>query len=210
MKAKMQIIGAVTLVLVVALGAWNVAFAEKGPEGSLFSQLLQARPSNAQSGTRVPQAAGALQAIDDNPHPEDLTPEVEHTSEVMDAHDAADDNGGQGEVEAHAEITGTISAIDGTTVTINGQVFNLAPNAEGAASVQVGDTVKLEFVRNPDGTTVVREVKLADAPGNSSESSQSTDDSSISHESGDDSGGHGSHGGGKGGGGGGSDDGSGG
>ena len=203
MKAKMQVIGAVS----VSLGACNVAFAEKGSEGSLLSRLFQSRSPGSQPAAQALQLSAAPQAIDDNPHPEDLAPEVEHMPGVMGAHDAGDDHGGQGEVETHAAITGTLSAIDSATVTINGQVFNLAPNAEGAAPVQVGDTVKLEFVTNPDGTVDVRKVKLADASSNSNESSQSTDDSSISHESGDDSGGHGGHGGGNGGsGGGGSDD----
>jgi hypothetical protein len=154
---------------------------------------------------QMPLTVRTAQVTDDNTHPEDLTPEAEHMPEAISSAEPGDDNGGQGEAETHAEISGTVSAIDEATVTINGQVFNLAANAEGTSSVQVGDTVKLEFVTSPDGSVVVREVKLADASSNPDESNQSVDDSSIRHESGDDSGSDsGGHGGG------GSDDGSGG
>ncbi len=108
--------------------------------------------------------------------------------------------------ELQHEVAGTVTAISATSVTIDGHVYELAAGAEGLGNVKVGATVKVEFVTNADGTVSVREIKLADQPGSSSDGSQTSDDALVQHESGSVSGGgSGSDGGHHGGSGGGND-----
>ena len=61
------------------------------------------------------------------------------------------------------EITGTVTAVDATSITLNGTVYALSASTQMHGSVQVGDTVKLEIVTNPDGGHTVNEVSKPDS-----------------------------------------------
>ena len=61
------------------------------------------------------------------------------------------------------EVVGTVTAIDATSITINGTVYNLSATTQVQGVVQAGDTVKLEIVTNPDGSLTVYEVAKPDA-----------------------------------------------
>lgn len=56
------------------------------------------------------------------------------------------------------EVVGQITAMDATSVTINGTVYNLMVGAEIKGNFMVGDTVKIEFFVNPDGSLTAYEV----------------------------------------------------
>jgi len=59
------------------------------------------------------------------------------------------------------EITGTITAMSTSGITVNGKVYTLTTNSEIKSGLMVGDNVKLEFYAMPDGTFTVEEVRSA-------------------------------------------------
>lgn len=83
------------------------------------------------------------------------TPESGETPEATETPDDQDDN----------EVVGVVTAIDATTITVDGVVYYLADFTEIEDAIQVGDTVKLEFVVNPDGTLTVREIQIVGESG---------------------------------------------
>ena len=219
MRSTIRILVVGAVVVVVALGIWSGAQAAKGSEGrnpaafisSLFKSQMSAVSSNSTENEMDPPAVSqTAQAGEDNPQrqqDDDMsaagsTPEPGDDSMVQ--HESAN----MPEAEANGEVTGTVTAITATSITVNGVAYNLAAGSEIDAGLKAGDTVKLEFVTNPDGTVSVREVKSGDQSGSTDDSNSSGMDSSGDHRggsgSGDDSGGHDDSGGGSGGGGGGS------
>lgn len=76
------------------------------------------------------------------------------------------------------ELVGVVTAMDATTITINGVVYNLADLPSFAGTLKVGDTVKLEFITNADGTITVREIKISSG---SDSISNSNDNNSNDH-----------------------------
>jgi hypothetical protein len=234
MKAAIRVFVAAVGVLVMAIGAWSVAAAQRNGASAGFIPDVRSLTSSwfhqdAQE-TEVEHPAEAAQLADDRSSLQQQSHQSQAAGqdnskqrvddsivEASETPEPGDDNGIQDEAteapQAHGEITGTVTAISGNTITIGGQIFQLAANAEGVANLALGAIVKIEFVTNPDGTVSVREIKPGDLSGNSDEGNQSGDDSSVQHESGSGSdsgsdGGH--HGGGSGGGGDGGDGGSGG
>ncbi len=225
MKANARVLIVVAIITVMALSVWGGALAEKGSTGAnpnmLVSRLFQ-RENSMEPETETPQSAEVMQnqpaddqaeiatspeAGDDNQmsHESTGTPEAGDDSQLKQESAAG--------VVSDSEITGVVASIDGTTVTVDGKVFNLPSTTEGLSSAHVGDTVKLQFTTNPDGSVSVREIKIAEQVNGPDDSSNSANDSSSNSSkdaSGpDDSGGH--HGGsGDGGGSGGGDGGSGG
>jgi hypothetical protein len=63
------------------------------------------------------------------------------------------------------EVTGMVTAVDATSITLNGTVYTLSASTQMHGSVQVGDTVKLEIVTNLDGGLTVYEVSKPDSSG---------------------------------------------
>lgn|GEM_PF-5629429 len=57
------------------------------------------------------------------------------------------------------EISGVVTAIDASSITVDGVVYNLSPKSEMSAGIMVGDTVKLEYSTAADGTFIVYEVE---------------------------------------------------
>ena len=60
------------------------------------------------------------------------------------------------------EIIGVVTAIDATTITIDGVVYNLTTDPE-MENVKVGDTVKVEFTTAADGRLTAHEIEVAEA-----------------------------------------------
>lgn len=63
------------------------------------------------------------------------------------------------------EVVGVIIAMDATSVTINGTVYNLITATEVQGTFQVGDMVRLEFFTNPDGSLTAYEVSKPESSG---------------------------------------------
>jgi len=60
------------------------------------------------------------------------------------------------------EVIGIVTAVDSTSITINGTVYPLSTTTRIEGAVLAGDTVKLEVVTNPDGSITVYEVAKPD------------------------------------------------
>ncbi len=215
MKATIRIVLGGAAALAMVLAAWSAVSAEKNSsaaDGASISQLLapmlhlSSKSSDVQAD--VPTTTETPQVAEDHADDQRDQQEAQATPEATEAPESADDHSSQGDAidtpEAHnAEVTGVVSAIDGTSVTINGQVFRLSGQTEGDKA-QVGDTVKLEFVTNSDGSVSVREIQSAEQSGNSGDSNRAGHDSrgdqqgdnSGSHSGGHDGGGSGDSGGG--------------
>lgn len=58
-------------------------------------------------------------------------------------------------------ITGTLTAMDATSITVDGIVYMLAPGSEIKDGLKIGDMVRLEYYAMPDGTVTVEELKPA-------------------------------------------------
>ncbi len=103
------------------------------------------------------------------------------------------------------EAKGTVEAITSNSVTVSGQTYVFAPGAEVKGSINVGTVVKLEFLKNADGSLSVRQLMTTDPAQITSDHSQDdsngtsvSDDPSgddhagadpVNHDSGDDHGG---------------------
>ncbi len=96
-----------------------------------------------------------------------------------DSDDDSDDN-------SNNEIIGVVDAIDATTITVDGVVYNLTDATKIEGTIQVGDVVKLELITNPDGTVTVIEIKLASQDDSNDDSNDDSSDDS-SDDSDDDS-----------------------
>ena len=67
------------------------------------------------------------------------------------------------------EVLGTVTAIDATSIMLNGTVYTLSAATEIQGAIQAGDTVKLEIVTNADGSVTVYEVAKPDTSGSSAD-----------------------------------------
>lgn len=94
------------------------------------------------------------------------TPDVSGTPEVTETPSVS-------ETPNANEVVGVVTAMNLTTITVDGVVYNIAAFSEIKGAINVGDTVKLEFITNADGTLTVREVKVSSGDinenGNSNE-----------------------------------------
>jgi hypothetical protein len=70
------------------------------------------------------------------------------------------------------EVIGTVTAIDATSITLDGTVYPLSATTQIQGVVQAGDTVKLEIVTNPDGSITVHEVDKPDSSDSSADVSE--------------------------------------
>lgn len=84
------------------------------------------------------------------------------------------------------EVVGVVTAMDETTITIDGQVYSLADFTEIKDTIQVNDTVKLHFIVNADGTLTVSEVELSD-PSDIGDDNENDDNSNDDNENEDNS-----------------------
>jgi len=73
-------------------------------------------------------------------------------------HDDYQDDQGE---DSSNEARGTVTAVNGNMITINGQTYTISNHSEVNGNIQVGSNVKLEYFMNPDGTLTIEEVKVA-------------------------------------------------
>ncbi len=93
------------------------------------------------------------------------------------------------------EVFGLVEAISPTSITIDGQTYDIQPGGEVKGTIQVGDFVKLHLVKNADGTFSVRELGLSVSSQNGNDDN-GNDSNSNSVNGNDDNGGNSSHSGG--------------
>ena len=74
-----------------------------------------------------------------------------------------DSNSNGGNSNDSNEVFGVVQAITSTSITIDGQTYDLQSGGEIKGPILVGDFVKIHIVQNADGTFSVREVGLSDA-----------------------------------------------
>ncbi len=145
---------------------------------------IKVEATAAQDGSLIVESVEAPDAEDETPEVE--TPEVE-TPEVETETPEAEETPEPGEDES--EVVGVVTAIDASSITIDGTVYSLSAFTEIDGDVQAGDTVKLELVTNADGTVTVREVeKTDDGEGHGSDDSDDSGDDDSDGNSGSDSG----------------------
>jgi hypothetical protein len=188
---------------VLMLAAWSGVYAAKGASENngnsifsnvFFSKILGVNASNTEVSTETPDIVETPQIHEDN-QGQDLqnaTPEATEAPQVGEDHQGSDNQGqGTSQPETNGEVKGTITALDVSTITIDGVVYNLTNFSEEKGTLQVGDTVQLEFTTNPDGTLTVREVKPNNDQNNSGDSNNSNNNNSgDDHHGGSKSGGN--------------------
>ena len=62
----------------------------------------------------------------------------------------------------HLDAIGTITALDASSIAVDGVVYSLTPTTEVKGSLAVGSRVKLEYVINADGSRTVIEAKSSE------------------------------------------------
>jgi hypothetical protein len=62
----------------------------------------------------------------------------------------------------HRDAIGTITALDTSTIAVDGVVYSLTSNTEVKGSLAVASRVKLEYVVNADGSRTVIEAKSSE------------------------------------------------
>ncbi|MFH1184826.1 MAG: DUF5666 domain-containing protein [Chloroflexota bacterium] len=121
----------------------------------------------------VPSAPGAggakygasTAAADDSSYQDDLMPAA--TPDPV-----PDPEAGQTSAPgAHLDVIGSITALEATTITVDGVRYNLTASTEVKGTLALGDRVKLEYVTNADGSRAVIEAKTAEFFDDSASSS---------------------------------------
>ena len=180
MKKSFRLLFLPIVVLVaLSLNACSGVQAAQGSQDSGFGSNLNdlsltgvpsttsANSSSAVIGTATPDVSGTPSGTE--------PPDIKETPSVSETPDAQHD--------AQHELVGTVSAMDATTITINGVVYKLADLPAFAATLKVGDQVKVEFITNADGTVVVREITISSGSDSTSlnNNSNSSDLNSNNH-----------------------------
>jgi uncharacterized membrane protein YgcG len=199
MKSSIRIFLTAGAATVLALSIWSGVRAAKDSgkgEGPIFnnaflSQVLGSHHNSAQISAETPGVTETPRLNDDNDGQEgqNATPEAAETPQVGkddQGQDATPEATDVSQPDSNGEATGTITAIDSSTVTIDGVVYNLTGSSEISGSLQVGSTVKVEFVTNADGSLSVTEVKPGDQNGNPDGPDQSGSNSSGDSNNGSD------------------------
>ena len=83
------------------------------------------------------------------------------------------------------EVFGTVQAMNGNTVTVNGVTYNLSNQTEFKNTIGVGDQVKLHVTVNADGSLTIREIERAGASLDDNTSASGSDDG-PNHDANDD------------------------
>ena len=172
----------IVVLAALSLNACSGVQAVQGSQDSGFGSNL-----NDLSLTGVPSTASVNSS---NTVIETATPDVSGTPEGTETPDISKETPSVSETpdaqhDAQHELVGTVSAMDATTITINGVVYQLADLPAFAATLKVGDQVKVEFITNADGTVVVREITISSdsdstsLDGNSNSSGLNSNDHNV-------------------------------
>jgi uncharacterized membrane protein YgcG len=164
-KSSRFVVLAAVLLAALAVSAYGVALAAPGL--NLMSSSLGGLFNGGRPDSSAVTSAGTAGPAGGNPDvaetevadvTETEAPDIEtETPEATEAPDAQED----GQAENSDEATGVVSALDATTITVDGVVYTLTDSTEINGTIQAGDTVKLEFVTNADGSLTLSEVKIS-------------------------------------------------
>ncbi|MBI3739340.1 MAG: hypothetical protein HY258_09875 [Chloroflexi bacterium] len=141
----------------------------------------------AQDGTVTVNSVDAPEAVStQSPETETQSPDVTETPDVSSTE--APSVTETPDASQNGEAVGVVTAVDASTITVDGVVYNLADFTEIKGTINVGDTVKIEFVTNADGTLTITEVKASSSlgsndNGNSNEDNQNGNSNENSNES---------------------------
>ena len=80
------------------------------------------------------------------------------------------------------EIVGVVESFDGTVLVVDGVEFSVEDFTEMKDLIAVGDTVKIEFVINEDGTLSITEIELATAFDDDSNSNSNSNSNVNSND----------------------------
>ncbi len=109
------------------------------------------------------------------------TPPAYHDDD-QDEQDDQNEDQNENEQGDSSDVRGTVSAVSGNMVTINGKTYAITNYSEVKGYVQVGSNVKLEYHMNPDGTLTIEELKVTNStnmrPGSSNNQGFSSNPSS--------------------------------
>jgi len=151
----------------------------------IVGDTVKVEATAAQDGSLIVDSVEAPDAEDETPEvetPEVETPEVEtETPEVAETSEPGEDND-------ENEVVGVVTAIDPSSITIDGTVYSLSAFTEIDGDIQAGDTVKLELVTNADGTVTVRQVEKVDGSSDGEQDDSGGEDGGGSSGSDDGSG----------------------
>ncbi len=71
------------------------------------------------------------------------------------------DENEENESDGYGQLRGTVTAVNGNVVTINGQTYTLVPkHSDVMGYFQVGSDVRIEYSMNPNGTLTIEELKV--------------------------------------------------
>ena len=190
-----RIVAAIATVLGIALGAWQGAIAQKEAAAAapmarlsnIFAPLFPADSRLSQAHETIADESETAEPRDDSTVQQPKvseTPEIGEDNSVRHHDDAAsdaNDDHRQAAHDQHGEVTGIVTAIDGSTVTINGQTYQVSADTENISALHVGAMVTIEFVTNSDGSVAVREVKTGDVSSSTSDDANQAGEDSAGH-----------------------------
>jgi hypothetical protein len=146
--------------------------------GDTVKVEVDVQPDGSLVVTRVetPEAPAAPEAEASETPETSETPESVSTPDATTAGIVFDDGG--------TEAFGTVDSIDGNTVVIGGQTFQIETNAEFKDQIAAGNFVKVHFMLNADGSLSVTEIELSDpslVEDDSSDDDVNDDDANDDH-----------------------------
>jgi len=166
----------VVVLAALALNACSGVQAAQGSQDSGFESGL-----NDLSLTSVPLTA----SVNFNSTVlETATPDVSGTPSNAETPDVSKETPSVSETpDAQHELVGMVTAMDAITITINGVVYKLADLPAFAATLKVGDKVKVKFITNADGSITVREINISSGSDSFSNSNDTNSNDSLSNSS---------------------------
>lgn len=200
MRKKITVF-AIASAIMLALSLWTGAYAAKAStaidpssilDGTFLAQLLGTQPGAIQLSNDDMKAGNLNKTQDENQQDNGLaianaasaSPDFTETPEPLQDVQGQDENATvTGGTDDSEEITGVVTAVDASTITVDGVVYNLDSLSEVKGVVQVGNIVKLEFITNPDGSFTVSEVKASEQLGSLDNSDGSGEDLTDDHQS---------------------------
>ncbi len=169
------------MVLSACAGALNGQGINLNDLNLVLTGTVPAHPTDLPEMTGTPEVPSAPST--EVPAVETEKPDVTGTPEAKGAspdHGTPEGQGTPGSDNSH-EVLGVVSAIDTTSITVNGVTYYFTNLSVILGTIQVGDTVRLTF-GDSNGKLIVHEVKVTDANGSSD--GQGNSNNSNSNEGG--------------------------
>jgi uncharacterized membrane protein YgcG len=194
--AVIVLIAGTTRVFARAVGSQKLSGA---PRSHLVLNLSGSETGTAEP-TEAPGSTDTATPTDTAEPTETVAPtETAVPTEVDDQND--DDQGDDNECDDPDVPLGTVEQISDTAWVVSGQTYLVTPETKIEGVIVVGDTVKGEFVTNPDGSLTATEIELGSGESmcngdNQGDDDQGEDHSGFDNDSNDDDSGGGDHSGG--------------